>query len=75
MNIFIMVNIFMANEPLMGKRIVQITNRKTKQDWAQFMKIIADSYPDAEKIKIVMDNFRTHTASSFYETYKPEQTR
>ena len=37
-----MVNIFMANEPLTGKRIVQITDRKTKHDWAQFIKIIAE---------------------------------
>jgi hypothetical protein len=43
-------NIFMANEPLMGKRLVEITESKTKIDWAKFVKRIADQmYPDAKK--------------------------
>jgi hypothetical protein len=45
-----MVNIFMANEPLMGKRLVEITESKTKRDWAKFVRHIADQmYPDAKK--------------------------
>jgi len=63
-------NIFMANEPLVGKRLVEITNTKTKKDWAVFIKKIADEmYPDAEKITLVMDNFKTHSPSSLYETF------
>ncbi len=59
------VNIFMANEPLMGKRYVQVTEFKTKMDWAKFVKRIADEwYPKAKKIKLVMDNFKTHDASA-----------
>ena len=58
-----LVNIFMAGEPLTGKRFVEVTEFKTKKDWAMFIKRIADEwYVDAEKITLVMDNFKTHTA-------------
>jgi hypothetical protein len=70
-----MVNIFMANEPLKGKRIVEVTKNKKKSDWAQFMKKVAESYPTADKICMVMDNFKTHHASAFYENFKPEEAR
>ena len=67
------VNIFMANEPLKGKRFVSITEFKTKKDWAKFIKEIADEhYPEAKKITLIMDNFCTHTASAFYESFEPE---
>ncbi len=48
-------NIFMACEPLAGKRLVKVTERKTKIDWAFFLKDIAALYADAEKITLVMD--------------------
>lgn len=67
-----MCNIFMANEPLAGKRMVKIRKRKTKVDWAEFIKEIADAYPDAKKITLVMDNLNTHKPSSLYERYSPE---
>jgi hypothetical protein len=71
-----MVNIFMANEPLKGKRLVEITGYKTKTDWAKFMKRIADEmYPKAKKIRLVIDNFKTHDASAFYETFVPEEAK
>ena len=71
-----MVNIFMANEALKGKRLVEITGYKTKKDWAQFVKRIADEmYPRAKKIRLVMDNFKTHDASAFYETFVPEEAK
>jgi len=71
-----MVNIFMANEPLKGKRLVEITEHKTKKDWAKFVKRIANEmYPKAKKIKLVMDNYGTHTASAFYEVFPPEEAR
>lgn len=70
------VNIFMANEPLVGRRLVEVTQRKTKQDWARFVKRIADElYPDAKKITLVMDNFNTHTAAALYETFTPEEAK
>src|SRR5450756_2154286 len=52
------VNIFMANEPLKGKRYVEVTEFKTKKDWAAFIKEIADvQYPKAKRITLVMDNY------------------
>ncbi len=70
------VNIFMANEPLKGKRIVEVTGFKTKKDWAMFIKEIADNhYPKAKKITLVMDNFKTHAASAFYETFEPVEAK
>lgn len=71
-----MVNVFMANEPLKGKRMVEITEHKTKKDWAKFMKRIADEMqPRAKKIRLVMDNFKTHNASAFYETFMPDEAK
>lgn len=70
------VNIFMANEPLKGKRFVEVTEFKTKKDWAMFIKRIAEQkYPKAKKITLVMDNFKTHTASAFYETFAPKEAK
>jgi transposase len=70
-----MVNIFMANEPLKGKRLVDVTDNKTKKDWAKFLKRIAALYPKAKKITLVMDNFKTHVASALYETFEPEEAK
>ncbi len=70
------VNIFMANEPLRGKRFTEVTEFKTKKDWALFIKRLADKeYPKAKKITLVMDNFKTHVASAFYETFEPNEAK
>ena len=70
------VNIFMANEPLKGKRYVKITSQKTKKDWAIFIRYIADKlYPKAEKIILIMDNLNTHKPSALYETFPPEEAK
>jgi hypothetical protein len=68
-------NVFMAVEPLAGKRIVRITDRKTKTDWARFLKEIADAYKGAQKIVLVMDNLNTHGPGSLYETFEPEAAK
>ena len=70
------VNIFLASEPLQGKRYVEVTERKTKNDWAKFIRDIADVwYPNAEKITLVMDNLATHTAAAFYEVFHPKEAK
>jgi transposase len=72
----VVVNIFMANEPLKGKRLVEVTEFKTKKDWAKFIKRIADEiYPDAKKITLVMDNFKTHSIGAFYEAFEPVEAK
>jgi len=68
-------NVFMACEPLAGKRLVKITERKTKIDWALFLEDISALYKDAEKITLVMDNYNTHTPGSLYETFPPVKAK
>ncbi len=69
-------NIFMVNEPLAGKRYVKVTERKTKKDWALLIKEIADDhYPEAKKIRLVMDNLATHKPAALYEAFPPEEAK
>jgi transposase len=69
-------NIFMANEPLLGKRYVKITETKKKADWAEFIRELADiHYPEAKKITLVMDNYNTHTPGALYEVYEPQEAK
>ena len=69
-------NIFLASEPLKGIRYVDVTERKTKVDWAAFIIKIADEwYKDAEKITLVMDNLATHKASALYEAYPLKEAK
>ena len=68
-------NVFLACEPLAGKRMVKITERKTGQDWAYFLEEISNEYENAEKIILVMDNLKTHTPGSFYKTFSPDKAR
>lgn len=69
-------NIFMVVEPLAGKRFTQVTERRTKVDWAHFIKNLADThYLDAEMIVLVMDNLNTHTKSSLYEAFPAAEAK
>jgi len=68
-------NVFMANEPLAGKRWVDITARKTKREWAFFIEKVASCYKDAEKITLVMDNLNTHKPGSLYEAFTPKKAK
>jgi hypothetical protein len=65
--------IFLAFEPRAGKRMVCVKERRTKADYADFMKNLANQYPDAQTILLVQDNLNTHTAGSFYEALPPEE--
>ncbi len=68
-------NVFMAVEPLAGKRIVKVTERKTRYDWALFLRDIAQEYTKAERITLVMDNLNTHSPGSLYRAFAPEQAK
>lgn len=67
--------IFMVNEPLAGRRLVKITEQRTKKDWAYCIKEIADMYENATKITVVMDNLNTHKPGSLYEVFAPEKAK
>ena len=69
-------NIFMISEPLAGQRDVEVTDRRTKKDYAQCLRKIADeTYPDAEVIVVVQDNLNTHSPASLYETFEPQEAK
>ena len=68
-------NVFMASEPLAGRRITKVTERRTKSDWAHFLNEIAECYAQAEKITLVMDNLNTHRPGALYEAYPPKQAK
>lgn len=65
--------LLMAIEPLTGKRVAQVFDRRTKQEYALFMKELAARYPQAKQIRLVQDNLNTHSTSSFYETFSAEE--
>jgi hypothetical protein len=70
------VNLFIATEPLTGKRVVAVTERRTRVDWAHFVRdLIEVQSPDAEKIVLVMDNLNTHTPASLYEAFPAQEAR
>jgi transposase len=69
-------DIFMAVEPLGGTRLVEITEHRTRKDWALFTKDMLDElYPHVQKVVLVMDNLNTHGIASLYETFEPAEAR
>lgn len=69
-------NLFIFFEPLVGKRQVQVTDQRTRRDWAAAMRDLADrQYPEAELIVVVLDQLNTHGPASFYAAYPPEEAR
>jgi hypothetical protein len=69
-------NIFMAVEFKAGKRMTQVTKRRTMVDFAQFVKMLVDEeYPNVEIIRLVMDNLNTHKEKSFYKAFSKDEAK
>ena len=69
-------SIILEVEPLGGKRHVDITERRTRIDWARFIKAMLDErYPNAEKVVLVMDNLNTHNIASLYAAFEPAEAQ
>jgi DDE superfamily endonuclease len=69
-------NLFLFCEPLAGWRELQVTERRTRTDWAAAMRELSDRhYPAAERITVVLDNLNTHGPASFYEAFAPAEAR
>jgi hypothetical protein len=69
-------NLFMFLQPLAGWRHVKVTDQRTKQDFAWCMKDLVEiHFPQAEKIRLVLDNLNTPSPAAFYEAFPPEQAR
>lgn len=68
------VNLFAFFEPLAGERLMEVTQQRTKVDFAQQMKTLVDVYrPNADCIRLVVDNLNIHHPASLYETFEPQE--
>jgi hypothetical protein len=70
-------NVFCASEPLGNWRRLAVTDRRTRVDWAHFVRDLVDAprYRDAEVIVLVMDQLNTHTPASLYEAFAPAEAK
>ena len=69
-------NLFLAFEPLAGRRVVEVTAHRTAQDWAQFMRrLLEGPYAKAKRVILVLDNLNVHSGASFYEAFEPAVAR
>jgi len=69
-------NIFAAIEPITGKSLVEVTERRTARDMAKFLRRLSDeAYPTAKIIVLVMDNLNTHSPACLYEAFPPAEAR
>jgi DDE superfamily endonuclease len=62
-----------AIEPQTGQRLAKVFLQRTKKEFTQFCQALAEAYPKAKKIRLVVDNLNTHNASSFYENLPAEE--
>lgn len=69
------VNAFCGIEPKAGKHFVMIRERKTMKDFAQFVRMIVESYPEARRIHLVMDNLSTHKEKALTEAFGKKEGR
>lgn len=69
-------NIFMAVEFKAGRRITQVTERRTMTDFAQFMKVLViDEYSETEVVRVVSDNLNIHKEKAFYEAFSEDEAK
>jgi hypothetical protein len=69
-------NVFLAVEPLAGRRHLAVTERRARADFAGQMKRLCDElYPEADVIRVVLDNLNTHGPASLYSAFAPEEAR
>jgi hypothetical protein len=69
-------NLFVFVQPHTGWRHVKVTERRTKQDFAQCMKDLVDvHFPEAKVVRVVLDQLNTHTPAALYEAFEPDEAR
>ena len=69
-------NIFLVTEPVRGWRQVQVSDRRTRIDFAHCIKELVDiHYPTAERIVLVLDQLNTHTPASLYDAFPPAEAK
>lgn len=68
--------LFGAFEPHTGRRILQVCERRTRREFAHFLKIVlTEHYPDARRVRLVLDNLNIHTPGALYETFPAAEAR
>ena len=65
--------VFVAIEPLTGKRFIQVYKQRTGKEYSQFMEYVSQYYPEAQKVRVVQDNLATHSPTMFYAHLEPEK--
>lgn len=69
-------NLFIIFQPLLGWRHTQVTAQRTKTDFAYLLRELVDvHFPDAQVIRVVLDNLNTHTFAALYAAFPPEEAR
>ena len=69
-------NLFLWTAPLLGRRHVTVTERRTRLDWAEVIRELVDvHFPEAERIVLVLDNLNTHEPASLYEAFAPAEAK
>jgi hypothetical protein len=69
-------NVFLHFEPKAGRRRAEVTDRRTRLDFAGQMKALVDEhYPEAEVVRVVLDQLNTHGPASLYEAFEPKEAR
>jgi transposase len=69
-------NILLSFEPITGKRYIDVSERRTRLDWARHIqKLVEDHYPKAKKILLVCDNLNIHTGAALYELLPPKEAK
>lgn len=68
-------SLFIAFEPAVGQRHITMSERRTSTDFARQMQQLVARYPDAEVIRVVLDNLNTHTPAALYQTFPADEAR
>lgn len=68
-------SLFISFEPAVGQRHVSVKERRTSSDFAKEMQQLVGRYPDADAIRVVLDNLNTHTPAALYQTFSAEEAR
>lgn len=69
-------NLFMAFDPISGRRDVVCYRQRTQREWAEWLKHVVDEvYPQAVCIRLVLDNLNTHTLAALYRHFAPAEAR
>jgi hypothetical protein len=68
--------LFLWYEPLAGRRGVRVRGHKGAVDWAEVIaELLEVHYPQAKKVRLVMDQHNTHAGGSLYQAFAPERAR